>query len=178
MSDAQFVEQTRAGHDGAYEELVRRWAPRVLAFCRCRVRREDVAEDLAQEALIRGYRRIRSLREPAKFGAWLIGIAELVCRDWRRRRRPDLPLEDRAANLPDPADGVDVAAEKREELVELWRAVDALPALYRDTLTLYYSDDFTYQDLAEALDVSVATINARLTHARLILRERLAKLRK
>ena len=71
-----------------------------------------------------------------------------------------------------------MAAEKREELVELWRAVDALPAPYRDTLTLYYSDDFTYQDLAEALDVSVATINARLTHARLILRERLAKQRK
>ena len=80
MSDAQFVEQARTGHDGAYEELVRRWAPRVVAFCRSRVRLEDVAEDLAQEAMIRGHRLIRSLREPAKFGAWVIGIADLVCR--------------------------------------------------------------------------------------------------
>ena len=52
-------------------------------------------------------------------------------------------------------------------------AVEALPEDYREVLLLYYYEDVTYRDLAETLGVSPATINARLTKARAMLRERL-----
>ena len=53
-------------------------------------------------------------------------------------------------------------------------AVEALPEDYREVILLYYYEDVTYRDLAQALGVSPATINARLTKARAMLRERLS----
>ena len=63
--------------------------------------------------------------------------------------------------------------EKAEDDEELHLAISALPEECREVLLLYYYDDVTYQDLAEMLQVSSATINARLTRARTLLRERL-----
>ena len=55
-------------------------------------------------------------------------------------------------------------------------AIMALPKALREVILLYYYDDVTYKQMAEMLDVSAATINARLTKARAILREKLAAL--
>jgi RNA polymerase sigma-70 factor (ECF subfamily) len=56
--------------------------------------------------------------------------------------------------------------------------VAALPEAYREAILLYYYDDVTYQEMAAILGVSTATVNARLTKARAMLRERLSELRK
>src|SRR3954451_24918451 len=84
MTDGDLVRRvlagTTAGPDG-YGQLVRRWAARVLAVCHARVGRA-AAEDLAQEALLRGLRALPTLSEPEKFGPWLIGIAVRTCLDW------------------------------------------------------------------------------------------------
>ena len=53
--------------------------------------------------------------------------------------------------------------------------MEALPEEYREVVMLYYYEDVTYRDLAQLLGVSAATINARLTKARALLRERLSK---
>src|SRR5687768_10972698 len=82
MSDGQLVRQTLAGQHQAYEQLVRQWSSRVLAVCHARVHRPDVAEEMAQEALVRAYRALPSLAEPEKFGPWLCGIASRACLDW------------------------------------------------------------------------------------------------
>src|SRR5271166_3661012 len=75
MTDAELVEQTLAGQTVAYEELVRRWAGRITALCHARIGCAAAADDVAQEALLRGYRMLGSLAQPSKFGAWLSRIA-------------------------------------------------------------------------------------------------------
>ena len=74
MTDAELVRATLAGSRDAYAEIARRWAARVTAVCHARVRRADVADDLAQETLLRGYRALHTLSDPAKVGTWLMGI--------------------------------------------------------------------------------------------------------
>ena len=80
------------------------------------------------------------------------------------------------ADLPsvraDKFDGL-AAADDRARLL---REVDRLPDDVRETLMLYYTDEFTYQELADLLGVSAATVNARLTKARACLRARLSDL--
>ena len=61
MTDGELVRHTLAGKNSAYDPLVRKWAPRVIAVCHARVGRADVAEELAQEALFRGYKALCSL---------------------------------------------------------------------------------------------------------------------
>ena len=56
--------------------------------------------------------------------------------------------------------------------------VESLPEAHREVLLLYYYDDVTYRDLADWLGVSPATINARLTQARAMLRERMSGARR
>src|SRR5438552_15358864 len=86
MTDGELVRAARAGDRSALADLAHRWAGRVVARCHAAVRRADVADDCAQETLLRGLRGLPSLAEPEKFGPWLCGIAQRVCQDWLRSR--------------------------------------------------------------------------------------------
>ena len=184
VSDAELVRQTRAGRTQAYEELVHRWAARIVAVCHARVRQAQIAEDLAQETLLRGFRALHTLNDPERFGAWLCGIALRACLDWLKSPQnqavrfseldgdndPDQYLPaGRAASDPLEADD-----DRRVLLAE----VDLLPDDCRQVLLLYYYQDHTYRDLAGLLGVSTATVNARLTRARKLLRARLEACRR
>jgi len=181
MSDAELVRQTLAGHAEAYAELVRRWTPRVLAVCHARVGRAHAAEDLAQEALLRGYRALGTLSQPERFGAWLHGIALRACLDWlKARERSTVAFSALGPGcdpdgFPHPRDGSgDPALDRDDERRRLLAEVEALPQEYRTVIMLYYYQNVTYRELAETLGVSTATINARLTRARALLRARLS----
>jgi RNA polymerase sigma-70 factor (ECF subfamily) len=174
-SDGQLVRQAVAGRTAAYEQLVRRWSARVLALCRARVRDRAAAEDLAQETLLRGFRGLRTLADPDRFGSWLFGIAVRTCLDWlKSSQRTEVGYsalgEGGEETIPARPDD---AAERRDDTERLMTEVQRLPESYRETLMLYYCQDCTYQELAEALGVSAATVNARLTKARMMLRERM-----
>jgi RNA polymerase sigma-70 factor (ECF subfamily) len=183
-TDGELVRRARCGEASAYDELARRWAARVLAVCHARVGR-DAAEDLAQEALLRGLRGLATLADPEKFGPWLVGIAVRTCLDWlKSAQRREVSLDAMAEGDGSSGGSAVVfsaardeeareAGERRERSERLMREVEQLPPAYREVLMLYYYQDCTYQELADALGVSAATINARLTKARAMLRSRM-----
>jgi RNA polymerase sigma-70 factor, ECF subfamily len=158
MDDTALVRRSLAGDSEAYGELVRRWAGRVVAFCHARAGRADLAEEIAQEALLRGYEELPCLADPARFGPWLFEIADHACRDLLLM--PPTPAACRAA--VDESAGSALLAE-----------AEALPEECRAVLMLYYYEKAPYRDLAWLLGESVLTVNARLTRARTILRDRL-----
>jgi RNA polymerase sigma-70 factor (ECF subfamily) len=176
VTDGELVRQARAGEPAAYGQLARRWAARVLAVCHARVGRA-AAEDLAQEALLRGLRSLPTLAEPEKFGHWLIGIAVRTCLDWlKSAQRTEVSLDAMAGPFGSSTttdEEVADSADRRERSEQLMREVERLPQAYREVVMFYYYHDCTYQDAAEALGVSAATINARLTKARAMLRSRM-----
>ena len=178
MSDAELVRQARAGRTEAFAELVRRWAARVTALCHARVGRAHVADDLAQETLLRGFRALDTLTDPDRFGAWLCGIALRACLDWRKaKQNAQVPFSvlhpdhDADEMLPGREDST---VERDDEARHVLAQVERLPEECRQVVMLYYYQDVTYRDLAVQLGVSAATINARLTRARNLLRERLS----
>ena len=181
MTDADLVRQTRNGHTSAYEVLVRRWSARLTAYVRSRVGNSEAAEDIAQDALLKAYRSLNSLAEPAKFGSWLLSIAHRASIDWlKAKSRGEVQLgdmdirarEDRPGNWQteelEPAD----LCIRKEQRSTLFEAIESLPEALREVLMLYYYEDVTYKELADVLGVSAATINARLTKARHMLREK------
>lgn len=182
VTDGSLVRQALRGDRSARDELVCRWSARVLAFCHSRVADRHLAEDLAQEALLRAMRGLETLQSPDKFGTWLFGIATRICLDWRKLKQsgelpftslsPDRSLEGLANTTADVAE-LDV--DRADELARLMDEVEVLTEKHREVLMLYYYHDVTYQDLAQMLGVSSATVNARLTQARAILRERLSR---
>jgi RNA polymerase sigma-70 factor (ECF subfamily) len=185
MSDGELVRQALDGRTDARDQLVQRWAARVLAFCHTQVRARQTAEDLAQEALLRAFRALGTLADPEKFGPWLRGIARRVCLDWHKSKSARLVTfgslggeEDLNEMLIATDSGPEQILDCREQRARLLAAVEELPDECREVVMLYYYQDVTYKDLAEQLGASTATINARLTKARALLRERMAGLRR
>jgi RNA polymerase sigma-70 factor (ECF subfamily) len=182
--DVELVRQTGNGRPEAYGELARRWAPRVMAVCHARVRCQSSAADLAQETFLRGFRDLATLKSPDKFGPWLRGIAHRVCLDWlKSKQQSQVPFTQLTADgepqgilahSGDAAETVDRADEVRRLISE----VERLSEHHREVLMLFYYDEMSYREMAELLGVSTATINARLTEARALLRERLGRSRR
>jgi RNA polymerase sigma factor (sigma-70 family) len=178
-SEVDLVHRARRGEAAARAELVRGWSARVLAVCRARVRNLHVAEDLAQETLLRALRGLDTLESADRFGAWLLGIARRVCLDWfKAKQNGQVPLSSFAEGglelAATDADATERGVDTADEVRRLQREIDALPENDRETLMLYYTHDFTYAELADLLGISPATVNARLTKTRARLRRRLA----
>ncbi len=174
-SDAALVREALSGRTGAYAMLVHRWSARVLAVCHGRVGNASTAEDLAQETLLRALRALGSIREPERFGSWICGIATRTCLDWlKSKQRTEVsidPAETPAAQVPSHGES------SNDSWDQLYQEIEQLPAECREVLMLYYYSESTYQELGEMLEVSAATINARLTKARKLLRHRLSEAR-
>src|SRR5690348_4990771 len=105
-ADELLVAAALRGDRGAFARLVDRHRPRAQALARRLLGDAAEAEDVVQEAVLRAYLALRDLREPARFGAWLCGIALNLGRT-RLRAAPRLePLDDSvaAARPAEPAD--------------------------------------------------------------------------
>lgn len=85
-SDKMLVRAALTGRKTAYGELYDRYAPLVRAVCYDTTGNLADAQDLAQDVFVRAYESLDHLRNPDCFGKWLVGIARLRCREWRRRR--------------------------------------------------------------------------------------------
>jgi RNA polymerase sigma factor (sigma-70 family) len=179
MTDDELVRQALSGDRTAYGKLVVCYTPLVRALCRARFWRADVVPDLVQETFTRGLQQLRTLQEPSKFGAWLLGIARNLCRAWRRdkeNRRPCFSdiTRDGPARLDPRLDPPAPVTLPRESTDHLMAEVRRLPCHLRETLLLYYTvERNTYQQVADLLNISPFAVNRRLTRARAILRRRL-----
>lgn len=182
-SDADLVRQAGNGRPEAYGELARRWSPRVMAVCHARVRCEASAADLAQETLLRGFRDLVTLNSPDKFGPWLRGIAHRVCLDWLKSKQHSqipfsrLALDGHPQDILARRDEATAAFDRADEVRRLMAEVETLAENHREVLMLFYYGQMSYREMAELLGVSTATINARLSEARGLLRDRLGRSR-
>jgi RNA polymerase sigma-70 factor (ECF subfamily) len=171
--DLTDVERVLAGEINAFESIVRRWqSPLVnLAYRFCRDRGR--AEDMAQEAFLRAYRALGSWRRDAAFSTWLFALATNLYRtELRRIPVGSVPLSDIHA-AAEPRGGLEEA--DRDRFVR--RAVFALPAKYREALTLFYFHDMDVHDAARSLALPEGTVKARLSRGREILRGKLSRLK-
>jgi len=175
--DQADVETVLAGDVSAFEGIVRRWqGPLVnLAYRFCHDRGRS--EDMAQEAFLRAYRGLGQWRKDAVFSTWLFALATNLYRsELRRIPARTVSLND-IAEPPDPR-ASDGGLEDRDYDRDLAvrRAVGALPAKYREALTLFYFHEMDVTTAARSLGLPEGTVKARLFRGREILRSKLPQL--
>jgi RNA polymerase sigma-70 factor (ECF subfamily) len=133
-SDKTLIRAVFAGDKAAYEKLYDRYAPLVRAVCYDMTGNLADAQDLAQDVFMRAYEKLEHLRDPARFGKWVVGIARLRCREWRRQRlrsqNRNIGLNDAQAVVPNPPDN------SRIELLQ--KMITTLPEKERLALHTFY----------------------------------------
>jgi RNA polymerase sigma-70 factor (ECF subfamily) len=130
------------------------------------------AEDVAQEAMLRSYRRFAGMRDRSRFRAWLVRISFRLALDHgRSTRRREQRETAWATDMPKPT-AEDIAASN-EFARRLQKAMEALPEKSRLVLLLTSIDGHSLEEVAELLQLPVGTVKSRLHSARKQLAEKL-----
>jgi RNA polymerase sigma-70 factor (ECF subfamily) len=134
------------------------------------LRHRQDAEDVAQEAFARAYRRFSQLRDRERFRAWLVRMTWRLALDHRRGaiRRT---TREQAVVEPDPPPTVEDDLIARERSARLWRAVDELPGKLRLVTVLAAIEGHGTQEVADLIGVPQGTVKSRLFEARKLLAE-------
>lgn len=152
MSDADQVRDAQAGDAASREALARAWWPRLYAAALAITGRAADAEDLTQEAFHRAFRRLGSLRDPRRFGPWILQIVRNAARDARRRSQREAPLGDADREL---RAGAPEGAVGESGTVAAWRA---LPQDQRLVCWLKVVDGLPLREIGELLGCSKSTV--------------------
>jgi RNA polymerase sigma-70 factor (ECF subfamily) len=171
------VHAAQSGDHAAFAELCRRHAQTAKRKILAIVRHQEDAEDAMQETLLRAYANLGRFRQSCKFSTWITAIgvnAALTLIRKRKSRResdiepnnPDEPGWDIADQAPDPERCVATA----QVILLLRKEVHGLPPKMEEVVTSYYGHDYSLQEAAEALGISVAAVKSRLLRGRRSLR--------
>ncbi|MGP8219860.1 MAG: RNA polymerase sigma factor, partial [Limisphaerales bacterium] len=143
------VLQAKAGEPEAWDILFQRYQLPLYAYVFELVHDEQTSLDLVQETFIAAVRHIGGLRDDAKFGSWLFGIAHQKClQRWRKQNRDEM-LRDKIAGVPDEFEaGPDDLLIRQEQEAEFMNLLNQLPLPQRSVLLLHFVGDFSLEEIA------------------------------
>jgi RNA polymerase sigma-70 factor (ECF subfamily) len=178
--ERHWIQQAQAGDEGAFANLVKlhqrsayRWAYRM-------VRAHDAADDIAQEAFIRLHRALQRIDIERPLSPWLCRVVINLSTNYLRRKKTTVSIDDNpgieAAITPEKDPQHPVYQHYRRDFVaKLEQAIDHLPPKFKQVFILRVQDNHTYEEIAEALNLTMGTVMSRLSRARSRLREELAE---
>jgi RNA polymerase sigma-70 factor (ECF subfamily) len=166
------VLQARAGEAAAWDALFRRFQLPLYVYVFELVRNEQTTLDIVQETFINAAQHIGSLRDDAKFGSWLFGIAHQKCvQRWRKQAREEMLREEFAGEPIQFETAPDDLLIREEQEAEFMRLLNELPAPQRSVLLLHFVEDFSLEEIAGITGVSIGTVKSRLHYAKKSLRK-------
>jgi RNA polymerase sigma factor (sigma-70 family) len=170
QSDERLIALTRRGNQGAFEALVQRYQPRLLAFCRHMLGSQEDAEDVLQEVFTAAFNAMLADERPINARPWLYRIARN--RSLNHLRRPQAAGQD-SMDIFERDGGTSTAdtVHKREEFRQIVADVHELPETQRTALLLREIDALSYDQIAETMDTTVPSVKSLLVRARVSLAE-------
>ena len=175
VTDRSLADRARHGDLDAFEELMHARVDAIYRLSYAIVGDEADARDATQETFIGAWKRLRELRDPERFDAWLqriaVNSARMTLRARGRRRVREIPSGDVAA-LAVAADGA--VTTVRSDAALLDAALDTLPTDQRTILVLHHLEGHGVAELAAILEIPVGTVKSRLHTARRTLQDALA----
>ena len=167
MDDNSLIGAILRGDLSAFETLVRKYRQPLTASAYQIIGSAEDAQDLAQETLVDGYRRLQSLRDGSKLRSWLYAILRNKCYRYLELHGPEtLGIDDYAETLAAPA------PEAEGRIIEL---LHRLPLPDREVLAARYLQELEYDEIATALGINIHAARVRCARAREKLRALLLK---
>ena len=173
QQDAELIQRILQGDQDAFTPLVNKYQKGVHALAWRKVGDFHIAQEITQDAFLKAYQKLGTLKSYELFGGWLYVIAANLCRDWHRKNAPP----EQSLEVTDASEVNQVsysryvagkqaaeADETRREIVK--KLLQKLPESERTVMTLHYLGEMTIQMISEFLGVSPNTVKSRLSRAR------------
>ena len=178
QKDAQLIQQVLQGNQEAFAILVNKYQKGVHALAWRKIGDFHIAQEITQDAFLRAYQKLETLKNHNLFGGWLYVIASRLCADWfEKKSLPEQSLEVTDMSEVNHVSYSRYVAQKQEaEADETRREVvkkllQKLPESERTVMTLHYLGEMTIKTISEFLGVSPNTVKSRLNRARNRLRK-------
>jgi RNA polymerase sigma factor (sigma-70 family) len=177
LSDIELIEQTLAGNQFAYADLVKRHQRFVFTLAlRFSKNRED-AEEIAQDCFIKAYRSLSAFQKQSKFSTWLYTIVYTTSMTFLRKKRVDtdsIDDENTYLQLENQSGGMkNNMAEIKSRSYHLQQAIGQLSPDDAAIITLFYMGEQSLDEIGQTLGIEPNTVKVKLFRARQRLKEKL-----
>jgi RNA polymerase sigma-70 factor (ECF subfamily) len=175
--DHQLVQKAvQEGDQKAYAELMDRYRDSIYYMLLKMVNNRDDAEDLTVEAFGKAFKRLHQYTPDYAFSTWLFKIASNNCIDFIRKKKKNLySIDNEQENEEGDQIAIDIKASnldpeekvmKKQKIDRMREVVDQLKPKYRQLVKLRYFEEYSYDEIADELDLPLGTVKAQLYRAR------------
>lgn len=185
LSDRQIVWRVLEKDPAAFKDIVDKYKKKVYYIAYQMTGNHSDADDVAQEAFIKAYRRLGQFKGRSNFYTWFYRILINCCMDElrRRKRRPELDLDESldmdryAADAAGKGRTLDAAREAEADELRgaVAEALESIPAKQRMALVLHEFEKMPHGDIARVMKCSEGTVRSRLHYARLRMQQKLRR---
>ncbi|TFF40201.1 RNA polymerase sigma factor [Mucilaginibacter psychrotolerans] len=178
-SDIELIEQTLAGNQSAYADLVKRHQRFVFTLALRFTKGREDAEEVAQDCFVKAYRSLGSFQQQSKFSTWLYSIVYTTAMTFLRKKRVDTSsIDDDEAyiqieNKPGAYDAHNI--ENKSRSFYLNQAIAQLLPDDATIITLFYKGEQSLDEIAQTLGIEANTVKVKLFRARQRLKEKLER---
>lgn len=180
-SDSELISQTRSGNEKAFRELVTRYSPIVYNFIYRMTQNTELTQDMTQEVFVKVYKSLHMFDGKRPFKPWVLRIASnATLTELRKKSSLTVSLD----ALQEETPGKDWAPDARpdndpscryesSEMSE--RVLDAIGQMdpnYRQALLLRYTEDLSYEEIAQTMNTPLNTVRTWIKRGRERLKER------
>ncbi len=186
VEETKLIEQSQLGNIESFEKLIIRYQDQAYRTAYRILGNPEDAKDATQESFIKIYRSLKGFKLQSNFSTWMYRIIHNTCLDMirKRKRRQEIPIEikehqnkdDYKIPLEDPKDGPEALLDYHQLKEQVESEILKLPVEYRGVIILRDIEGLSYQEIAEALEISEGTVKSRLNRGRTQLRQHLAEL--
>lgn len=179
QQDIELVEKARKGDQLAYGELLGRYRDAIYFMLLKMVNSQVDAEDLTIEAFGKAFKNIDQYTPNFAFSTWLFKIATNNCIDFIRKKRASHVSLDQTVDGEDSlapstliqSDSMDPETTmiNKQKIKHMRKVVSRLKPRYRKLVELRYFNEYSYDEIAEELDIPIGTVKAQLFRARELL---------
>ena len=162
--DSLLVREAQRGNERALSILVSRWHSKLCFHANWYLNDADASKDIAQDTWRVAILKLNTLKDPNKFGGWLLTIARRKAIDELKKRSKKTQIQTNESHMETIAT---IKASKTNDAVDVLRlAIRSLSKEKQQILHLFYTENFNVRSISEILGIPVGTVKSRLFSAR------------
>ena len=176
LDDFELINKILSGDNDAFSEIVTRYKNLVYSVILRMINDYEEANDISQEVFIKVYKNLAKYQPEYKFSTWIMRITTNHVIDYLRKRKQEtVNIEDVDYELSSSSNPEREYLEKEQSEI-FAKAIGKLPEMYRLPIVLYHIKRFSYQEIADMLNIPLSKVKNRIFRGRRLLKDILERM--